>query len=40
MLSQEESMVGMFAAVNRKNYELYLISYLKELIHQCLSVME
>ena len=40
MLSEHESSVGMFAAVNNQNYEFYLICYLKELIHHCLSAME
>ena len=40
MLSEQESSVGMFAAVNHQNYQFYLICYLKELIHHCLSAME
>jgi hypothetical protein len=29
----------MYASVNHKNYEFYLIGYLKELIHNLLTVM-
>ena len=37
--SEEESEVGMFSTVMKKNYENYLIEYLNLLIHNLLSVM-